>query len=142
MLVAVRIVVGGSVTLVRVMGAGLLTADGGVAVAVRVQVARDVSFAGVVRQVSRSFLGLRINEASTGTSVSESRSEPAMANVIVSAIGLNSFALQTGQGEQRQEHDDDDQDGECDWVDDLPRRLQHHVRLIDRPPTRVHAIAA
>jgi hypothetical protein len=42
-------------------------------------------------QVSFSSLGFRISAASTGTSVRLSSSEPAIAKVMVSAIGLNSL---------------------------------------------------
>ena len=41
--------------------------------------------------MSFSSLGCRISAASTGTSVIDSSNEPAIANVIVSAIGLNSL---------------------------------------------------
>ena len=42
-------------------------------------------------KVSFSSLGLRISAASTGTSVIDSSNDPAIANVMVSAIGLNSL---------------------------------------------------
>ena len=48
-------------------------------------------FAPRTSQVSFSSLGLRISAHSTGTSVSDSSSEPAIAKVMVSAIGLNSL---------------------------------------------------
>ena len=41
--------------------------------------------------MSFSVFGFRISEASTGISVSESTSEPAIAKAMVNAIGLNSF---------------------------------------------------
>jgi hypothetical protein len=48
-------------------------------------------------------------EASTGTTVSDSSSEPDSAKTMVSATGREQLAFQPLQRQQRQEHDDDDE---------------------------------
>mmetsp|Transcript_30101 Transcript_30101/g.54779 ORF Transcript_30101/g.54779 Transcript_30101/m.54779 type:complete len:279 (+) Transcript_30101:1250-2086(+) len=52
---------------------------------------RYTRLARATMKVSFSSLGLRIKAASTGTKVSDRSSEPAIAKVMVRAIGLNSF---------------------------------------------------